>query len=58
MDTLLAYALFDLPVKLMARALRRLTGLRLRRAEAIAVPLVAVLLGSMLLAALLAGRVQ
>lgn len=58
MDTLLAYAFFDLPVKLLARALRRLTGLRLRRAEAIAEPLVAVLLGLLLLAALLASRPQ
>lgn len=40
MDFLLAYAIFDLPVKLVARLLRRTFGLRQRRAEAIAVPAV------------------
>jgi hypothetical protein len=37
MDTILAYAVFDLPVIMVARWLRRLFGLRQRRAESMAV---------------------
>lgn len=37
MDTILAYAVFDLPVIVVARWLRRLFGLRQRRAESMAV---------------------
>jgi hypothetical protein len=37
MDTILAYAVFDLPVIVVARWLRRFFGLRQRRAEGMAV---------------------